>query len=306
MSQPPPNLLEWVILNHALSSWLARLKKPNTQLDLSTVESLLTTEMVGRPQGARNEFWEQIDSTNNRALLIAQEGAPEGVIVLADSQTAGRGRLGRSWLSPFGAGLYMSVLLRPDSLSASLPLITIASGLAVAMAVEIVTAVKLQLKWVNDLVFQGRKVGGILAELQGLTAAAPASGFRQALVVGIGVNISSRNVRLPQELTDKVGWLEDLSHHPVDKNVLVSQIAYELEQVLKLLWAGNMKSILDAWRCYSATLGENVRATVGDNIIEGLAVDITDSGALLVKTRSGTQELHAGEVTIRRPDGSYC
>jgi BirA family biotin operon repressor/biotin-[acetyl-CoA-carboxylase] ligase len=200
----------------------------------------------------------------------------------------------------------MSVLLRPESLSASLPLITIASGLAVAMAVEIVSGVKLQLKWVNDLVFQSRKIGGILAELQSLSAESSGSGFKQALVVGIGVNISSKNVRLPQELVDKVGWLEDLSHHPLDKNVLVSQIAYELEHVLKLLWTGKMKTILDAWRGYSVTLGETVRATVGDNTIEGLAVDITDSGSLLVKTRAGTQELYAGEVSIRRPDGSYC
>ena len=283
------------------------LKNPHGQLDLSIIESHLATQVVGRPQGTKNELWEEIDSTNSRALLLAQQGAPQGVMVLADSQTAGRGRLGRTWFSPPGAGLYMSVLLRPENLSAGLPLITIASGLAVATAVEIACGVKLQLKWVNDLIFQGRKVGGILAELQSIVSpSSTSSGFSQALVIGIGVNISSRNVRLPQELTDKVSWLEDVRHNSIDRNLLVSQIAYELEQVLGLLWSGQMNSILDAWRCYSATLGETVRATVGENTIEGLAIDITNSGALLIKTRNGTRELHAGEVSIRRPDGTYC
>lgn len=284
------------------------LKTSQQLLDLLIIESRLATRIIGRPSGSKNELWEQIDSTNSRALLLAQEGAPEGVLVLAHSQTAGRGRLGRKWISPKGAGLYLSVLLRPERLRAGLPLITIASGLAAAMAVEITTGVKLQLKWVNDLVLQGCKVGGILAELQSQppTNKTEAAGFHQALVVGIGINISSKGVDLPQELSGKVQWLEDIAQQPVDRNLLVSQIAYELEQALNLIWAGKTGSILDAWRCYSATLGETVKAEVGDSIVEGLAVDITDSGALLVKTSTGTQELYAGEVSIRRSDGSYC
>jgi BirA family biotin operon repressor/biotin-[acetyl-CoA-carboxylase] ligase len=272
-------------------------------IDLSIIESLLATDVIGRPQRGQNELWEEIDSTNNRALTLAKEGAGEGVIILAHGQTAGRGRLGRSWFSPPGAGLYMSVLLRPQKLQASMPLITIASGLAVAMAVEIVSGAKLGLKWVNDLVFDGRKAGGILAELQ-TQSRSPDTG--QSLVVGIGINISSKNAALPAELKDKVHWLEDIAHHPVDRNLLVAQIAYELEQVLGLLWSGQTPAILDAWRSYSATLGETIKATVGESTVEGLAVDITSSGALIVKTHAGTQELHAGEVSIRRTDGSYC
>jgi BirA family biotin operon repressor/biotin-[acetyl-CoA-carboxylase] ligase len=284
------------------------LKTSQQLLDLSIIESCLATRIIGRPSGSKNELWEQIDSTNSRALVLAQEGAAEGVLVLAHSQNAGRGRLGRRWLSPKGAGLYLSVLLRPERLMAGLPLITIASGLAAAMAVEITTGIRLQLKWVNDLVSQGRKVGGILAELQTqpLTNKSEVAGFHQALVVGIGINISSKGVELPQELSGKVQWLEDIAPQSVDRNLLVSQIAYELEQALNLIWAGQTSAILDAWRCYSATLGETVKAEVGDSMIEGLAVDITDSGALLVKTTSGMHELHAGEVSIRRSDGSYC
>lgn len=281
------------------------------KLDLSIIESNLETQLIGRPQGSTNELWQTIDSTNTRALSLAKEGASAGVIVLAESQTAGRGRFGRSWVSPPGAGLYMSVLLRPESLQANLPLLTIASGLAVARAVDFSVGIKLGLKWVNDLVFAGRKVGGILAELQrqqpqDQMSTASRSSINQAIVIGIGINISSKDIDLPSELSDKAGWLEEIVQGNVDRNVLVSQIAYELEQVLELLLSNQTLAILNAWRKYSATLGERVRALIGNDTVEGLAIDITDSGALIIQTRGGMQELHAGEVSIKKSDGSYC
>jgi len=271
---------------------------------LSVIESLLATQVIGRPQLGQNELWDEIDSTNNRALALARQGASEGIIVLAHSQTAGRGRLGRKWLSPAAAGIYMSVLLRPQDMT-SLPLVTLASGLAVARAVEATTGIRLGLKWVNDLVVSGGKIGGILAELQ--TEITPDSdSLAQALIIGIGINISGDKVKLPSDLKGNIRWLEEIAHGPVNKNVLVSQIALELEQIIALLSAGQAVSVLNAWRGYSATLGESVRASIGETVIEGLALDITDSGALIIQTRGGMQEIHAGEVSIRRPDGSYC
>jgi BirA family biotin operon repressor/biotin-[acetyl-CoA-carboxylase] ligase len=228
----------------------------------------------------------------------------------------------------------MSVLLRPEKVDPGVPLLTIASGLAVARAVESIAKVKLGLKWVNDLIFDGRKVGGILAEFQhqakvpqpvehmhhdkALETSSPPrlnkdhtreSGCpphsNQVLVIGIGINICSDNVQLPPELVGKIHWLEEITQHPIDRNLLVAQIANELEQVIALALAGNITPILDGWRSYSATLGEQVKASIGSNTIEGLALDITDSGALIVQTSSGIKKLHAGEVSIRKPDGSY-
>ena len=297
------------------------MKQVQCPLDLSVIESRLTTRVIGRPVGAENELWDQIDSTNNRALQLAKQSTANGVIILAQSQTAGRGRFGRNWVSPPGAGLYMSVLLRPKEFAANLPLVTLASGLAVVMAVEIVAGVKLGLKWVNDLVFNGCKVGGILAELQEAGKSEAQTVFasscakerqsdrslpNQALIVGIGINISSKNVQVPEELLNKIQWLEEISQSPVDKNNLVGQISYELERTLELIFAGNILTVLDGWRSYSVTLGENIRAVVGEKIIEGLAVDIADSGALIVKTPQGVQQLYAGDVSIRRKGGSYC
>jgi BirA family biotin operon repressor/biotin-[acetyl-CoA-carboxylase] ligase len=278
---------------------------PATSLDLSIIESRLATTTIGRPAGSHNELWNEIDSTNTRAFTLAKAGAGAGTIILAKSQTAGRGRFGRSWLSPSGAGLYMSVLLRPGDLQPSLSVLTIAAGLAVARAVEITTGLKIKLKWVNDLVFDGRKLGGILTEVTSYPNQNTHGCVEQAVVIGIGINLSGKDVILPGELVDKVLWLDDVVPGTIDVNFLVSQIAYELEHVLANLSAGQFPSILDHWRGYCATLGEKITAVVGEKTVSGLALDVNESGALIVQTPAGKQELQAGEVTIRTSDGRY-
>ncbi|HEY9720025.1 MAG TPA: biotin--[acetyl-CoA-carboxylase] ligase, partial [Trichormus sp.] len=123
-------------------------------LVLEKIEKRLTSGVIGRSSW-NNELWQTIDSTNSRAAQLAAEGAPEGVIVLARQQTAGRGRLGRVWVSPPDAGIYLSVILRPaELLPAELALITLAVGVAVSSAIERCAGVKVGLKWVNDLVFE--------------------------------------------------------------------------------------------------------------------------------------------------------
>ncbi len=279
--------------------------KSRHKLDLASIESLLKTQIIGRPLSGKNELWDELNSTNDRALTLAQMDGHQGTIVLARSQTAGRGRHGRNWLSPPEAGLYMSVLVRQSTPLANLSLITLASGLAVAMAIEITSGLKIGLKWVNDLVLDGGKVGGILAELK--QGPINENGqIDQSLVIGIGLNINKNKVDLPAELEQKVRWLEDKAISAVDRNLLVSQIAFELEQILALLNSGQSTFILDTWRQYSVTLGETIRATVGEKNIDGLALDIDDSGALLVQTANGMQQLHAGEISIRKSDGTYC
>lgn len=286
------------------------LNRISSGLDLAVIESILATKVIGRAERAANELWAEVDSTNSRAALLARQGASEGVIVLADHQTAGRGRLGRTWVSPPGTGLCMSVILRPKVLSTDLSLVTLAAGVAVTRAVEITTGVTLGLKWVNDLIIDGGKIGGILAELQKESRhqeSEPASTntFDQALILGIGINICKGNTEPPEEIRDKIRWLEEITHQPVDRNQLVSQIAFELEQVLAVLSAGEVTTILDAWRKHSVTLGESIKTQMAQETITGLAININNNGALVVQTLSGTRELHAGEVSIRKSDGSY-
>ncbi len=269
-------------------------------LNLSLIESRLKTVRLGRPVSSTNELWHEIDSTNSRALSLAQTGASDGLMVLAKSQTAGRGRFGRTWISPPESGLYLSFLLRPKTTILNWTIFTIAAGLAAAKAIQVQTGTKIGLKWVNDLVFAGQKLGGILTEVESK------SQDQTGLVIGIGINISSTGVQLPEELLGKVAWLGEITHQSIDTNQLVCQIAYQLEEAINLLEAGQTQAVLDGWRSYSVTLGERVVTWQGNEFIEGVALDIADSGALLVQTAQGQVLLHSGEISIRKADGAYA
>src|SRR5277367_5956586 len=145
-------------------------------LSLEEIQKHLETRIIGHSDRA-NELWEEIGSTNTRVCELAAEGASEGVFVVARQQTAGRGRLGRVWVSPPDAGVYFSFLIKPAKPLNNIPLITLAAGLACAEAIHGVLGIRIGIKWVNDLILSGRKVGGILSELCG-----------QAVVIGIGIN----------------------------------------------------------------------------------------------------------------------
>jgi BirA family biotin operon repressor/biotin-[acetyl-CoA-carboxylase] ligase len=279
-------------------------------LDLTKIESLLQTRKLARPSGAANELWQTIDSTNSRALTLQSDG----IMVVARQQTAGRGRLGRTWMSPLDAGVYVSFRVSPEPFSEQLSLVTMATGLACVKAVQASTGIILGIKWVNDLILVDRKVGGILAELVGVNipAVAPnqpslvqSSLTNRALIIGIGINISRPIEDPPPELASTMTWLSESGQSDVDPNLLVAQIAFELEKCLEALSEGMNDFILDGWRRYSVTLGQRVVARVGSQTIEGDAIDIDQSGALLLNTTAGLRTLHAGEVSIRSASGGY-
>jgi BirA family transcriptional regulator, biotin operon repressor / biotin---[acetyl-CoA-carboxylase] ligase len=275
--------------------------------DLSEIESALKTREIGRAPAFPNELWQAIDSTNTRAMELAKQGAPHGLFVIARQQTSGRGRLGRSWISPMDAGLYLSFLLRPDKFRPNIPLVTLATGYACAKAINILLGIKVGIKWVNDLVLSGRKLGGILSELYlppDLNQASAASA--EALIVGIGINIEGNAQEVPEEIRAQMAWLTEVVPTGFDRNKLVAQIAFELEQAIDALSAGAIDEILNGWRYYAVTLGESVVATIGNETHAGVAIDVDTSGALILKTKDGTRTLHAGEVTLRRPDGTYA
>lgn len=273
-------------------------------LDLEEFESQLKTSLIGRARGHGNELWETIGSTNDRAAELARQGAPAGVIVLARQQTAGRGRQGRAWESPADSGIFMSVLLRPACRQADLPLHTLAAGVAVSRAVWQIAGVRVGLKWVNDIVAGGKKLGGILAEVPG---GSTREHQRPALVVGIGINTRLSPESLPDELKARVQWLENLSGQPLDPSLLAAAVAYALEELCRLIEEGQAASIIAEWKGHSVTLGRQVRALTPSGELEGTAVDLTDAGALVIELSSGqTVVLNAGEITIRGIDGGYA
>lgn len=269
------------------------------RLNVSKLASLLKTHTIANPADTKVELWDSIDSTNVRAAALGEQGAPGGMLVVAREQTAGRGRLGRQWTSPPDSGIYASFLLRPHSaLIPNLSAITLGAGVAAAEAIEAAAGVSVGLKWVNDLILNGKKAGGILAQMSYRDG-------KQALVIGIGINISLQPDDVPEDLRQKVTWLEEVTDQPVDANVVLAQLCYSLERIYDLMLANEVATILDQWRRRSVTLGKYVRAVSGDKEWEGTAEDIAQSGALLLRTSSGLQELHAGEISIRGIDGSY-
>lgn len=264
--------------------------------NLNQFEALLATTVIGRTPN--NEFWDSIDSTNSRVATLAGEGAEEGTVVFARRQTKGRGRLGRQWLSPPDSGLYMSLLLRPEKSVGEIPIITLAIGVATAKAILAKTGLKVGLKWVNDLVFDRKKIGGILAEM--LTP-----GGERIIVVGLGINISFQQDEIPEELGDKLTWLNQLLCTECNTNALAAEICFQIEDVYNKMQRGQSKEILEDWRAFSVTLGQEIVSTTPARELRGTALDISDNGALIIQTAQGKEELFGGEISIRSKDGSY-
>ena len=255
-------------------------------------------------------------STNADALALAREGAPEGVVVVADHQTAGRGRRDRRWVAPPGASLLVSSLLRPPSRVAGS--VTLAAGVALAEAVETVAGVEARLKWPNDLVVAvpeagERKLAGILAEADwpaGSTISggyrAPAADERVVVVVGVGVNVTwpADLAALGGDAAEVAGIAAALDWvgPEVDRvDLLVAFLRGFAARYATLVEAGP-GDVLAAWRRRSATLGRRVRVDVGRGDIEGTAVDVTGEGHLVVETREGDRRTVAvGDVVHLRP-----
>lgn len=257
-------------------------------------------------------------STNSDAMALARNGGAEGIVVVADHQTGGRGRQGRVWVAPPGASLLVTVLLRPPARVVGLA--SMAVGVAMAEAVGQVAGRAPGLKWPNDLVVRGgarggarggvgdRKLGGILAEADwppGTTASGgwrePAPHERLAVVVGVGVNINWPS-ELPDDLAEIATALNHLVGHDVDRVDLLVAFLERLEVRYDQLVQDGAPALLDGWRRRSATLGREVRVDLGTRDVEGIAVDITDDGHLVVETPDGGRRAFAaGDVVHLRP-----
>ena len=231
--------------------------------------------------------YKSIDSTNTEAKRSAMLGAAHGTVIAADTQTNGRGRHGHSFYSPAGTGLYLSVVLKPEKPLADCTLTTIAAADALADTIEELTDCKPEIKWVNDILVDGRKVCGILTE----AISDIESGMAEAIIVGAGVNISTRD--FPPEIADTAGSLKS----SVTRNKLAAGI---ISRLLDYTAEADSKRILSDYRRRSAALGETVTFTRNGKLITALATEINDAGNLIVQTSNGTEVLKSGEISIRR------
>ena len=258
---------------------------------LDALAPLLTTRRFGRV--ARG--FETVGSTNAEAAAWAADGAPEGALVVAEYQSAGRGRLGRTWAAAAGVNLTQSLVLRPRLDAARLGLLPLAAGLAVADAVERVAGVPAQVKWPNDLLLGGKKAGGLLAEaVHG--AEAP------VVVLGIGLNVNQQ--AFPPELAEKATSVALEAGRPVERAALLAALLAALERRYDALAAGDGSALLAAFERRMHGLGQPVavrypgtaRAPLG-----GVVLGVAPDGALRLETLDGERRLYAGEVTLAPP-----
>jgi len=251
-----------------------------------------TIQTMHSPLARVAEVHEMLGSTQERARELAHAGTPHGTLVVAEVQTGGRGRLGRSWGSPKG-GLWMSLVLRPAFEASHASRITQTAAVGVAKALWEI-GVEARVKWPNDLLVGGKKICGILAESSAENATVSAKGRRLdhvILGVGMNANLDPAELGVPDR---EVTTIRSELGHDVDLLDLLSTLLSDLDTELGRI--EDFGAVLSDWRNLNCTLGEKVRVRRFDDTIEGRAVDLSEEGALLLVTRCGTVELFEGEI----------
>ncbi len=255
-------------------------------------EEILSHLSPRHPWREQLQWFDTVDSTNTRCKEMALAGAPHGTVLIAGHQTAGRGRLGRSFQSPDGQGVYLSVLLRPDCAPTQLMHLTCAAAVAACDGVEQVCGLRPGIKWTNDLVVGKRKIAGILTELvhgpNGMGA-----------IIGIGINCRQRPEDFPGELRNMAASLSTVTGRDVDPIALAAALVESLEQMSRRLLT-DKDAIMARYRADCVTVGQDISLVRADTVRRGHAEGVDDSGALLVRFPDGHLEAVAsGEVSIR-------
>jgi BirA family biotin operon repressor/biotin-[acetyl-CoA-carboxylase] ligase len=264
-------------------------------MDRTLGDLTLPTRWVGR----RLELYRELDSTNRLAGELAQQGAPEGTLVVADGQTAGRGRRGRSFFSPPGSGLYLSLVLRPRIPAERAPEHVFAAAVAVAQTSRswVPPDVRVEIKWPNDVLLDGRKTSGINlpAHLEGDRV--------RWLVLGIGVNVNVEKAEFPPELHAIATSLRIARGASLDRVGFAEALLVRLEHQLDRLRDGGFGGVLEAWRDFFRMQGARVRVG-GPGVareIEGTVWGVDEAGALLVQTERARERILAGDVALLDP-----
>ena len=250
--------------------------------------------------GCRIICHEEIDSTNNAAKRLAREGAAEGTVVVAESQTGGKGRLERQFFSPKGKGIWFSVVLRPKFLPQEAPKCTLLAAVAVARAMT-EFGLKPGIKWPNDLLYDNKKLVGILTEMS-----AEMDGINY-IVIGTGINVNIAPEEFPEELRSVATSLSQMKGENLPRVKFLQAVLRALDDLYAKVQVEGFAPVLKEWRQYSITLGQEVKVIgVRDGeVYYGKAVDIDDEGALLVDTAEGRQRVLAGDVSIRPKNGKW-
>jgi BirA family transcriptional regulator, biotin operon repressor / biotin---[acetyl-CoA-carboxylase] ligase len=253
------------------------------------------TEVIGRDI----RVFQETTSTNDVVDKLARDQVKEGAVVFAETQTRGRGRLGRRWVSPPALGLWFSILLRPALPPESATQLTIAAATAVSRAIRLHSDLRPEIKWPNDLLIRGRKVAGVLTEL---SAELDRTKY---VILGIGVDVNQKANDFPPELRSTATSLRVECGHQVDRPALAAAILRELDFDYARVLQGQFEAVADEWESHCTTLGHEVCIQTGDRKVRGRAESLDPTGALLLRTHHGHLErITGGDVTLGRSNDS--
>jgi len=247
----------------------------------------LKTKKIGKKVYSYNT----LDSTNETAYRLAEEDCPEGALIIAEEQKKGKGRLGRSWVSPKDAGIYFSCVLRPNIGPNEAAKMTLISAVSVVKAIRAFTSLECLIRWPNDILVNSKKICGILTEMK---AEQDKVLF---LVIGIGVNVNTSAALLPKEATS----IKETVKYAVSRIDLAKRILEELDENYHIFLKQGFQPFVDEWERYSAITGKRVKVLCNDKAVEGTARNIDDDGALVVRLDNGfLKHVLAGDVTLLR------
>ena len=252
----------------------------------------LQGEAAANRLGIKFHYFPELDSTNSYARRLAQQGAPEGEVVIAERQSEGRGRLGRSWVSPPYRNLYCSLLLRPTLAPAHAPQITLMAAVALADTVASFVAEPPEIKWPNDILLRGKKLAGILTE------SSCDSQRIEFVIVGIGVNLNFPAELMPEAIRHRATSLMEVAGTRVSRETFLRRLIHDLDRCYGILEESGFDALAPRWQARFGLRGKRVRVEMGSELLTGRAVGIDGDGALLVEDDRGErQRVVAGDVT---------
>ena len=271
------------------------LKEVPDRLKPAEVVANLKTKWLGH----HIHYCELTTSTNELAKRLAGEGCEDGLVVIAEEQNSGKGRLSRGWFSPFACGDWFSVVLKPPFLPQEASKCTLMAAVAVVKAVNKYSGVNAAIKWPNDILLNGRKLVGILTEMSA------EFGKINYIVIGTGINVNVPKNIVPDDIKDCAISVADAAQEPVSRVQILADVLFYMEELYEAVLKDGFAPVLEEWRKYSCTLGQQVKVIAPGETYSGLAVDIDADGLLIVKKDDGTVEkVIAGDVSIRPAAGT--
>jgi len=268
------------------------MRKPEP-IRLQRIKEELLTKLIGKTI----HYFSEVSSTNDLAKEIAAIGAKEGTVIVAETQTCGKGRLGRKWASPRG-GIWLSTILRPKLSAKDVPKLTLMTSLVVAKTISQLFNLKTEVKWPNDVLVNAKKVCGILTE------ANTGGDITNFVVVGIGINANVELDSLPKHVRENATSLKHELKREIDRERFLRVLLEKMEHYYVMLAEGKFNVMLEKWKGLCSFLGSYVEVTSFEEKIEGWAIDVDENGALIIRLQDGTlRKVLSGDVSLARSKG---